>query len=40
MEMKFKPEELNSHREEYQAILAEMRPKDYLPLMKKEVVGE
>ena len=37
--MKFKPEEVNFHREEYQAILAEMRPKDYPPLMKKEVLG-
>jgi uncharacterized protein (DUF362 family) len=37
--MKFKPEELNLHREEYQAILAEMRPKDYPPLMKKAVRG-
>jgi hypothetical protein len=27
--MKFKPEEVNLHREEYQALLAEMRPKDY-----------
>ena len=39
MGMKFKPEELNFHREEYQGILAEMRPKDYPPLLKKEVVG-
>jgi len=37
--MKFKPEELNFHREEYHGILAEMRPKDYLPMMKKEVLG-
>jgi len=37
--MKFKPEEVNFHREEYQAILAEMRSKDYPPLMKKEVLG-
>jgi len=37
--MKFKPEEVNFHREEYQAMLAEMRPKDYQPLMKKEVLG-
>lgn len=37
--MKFKPEEVNFHREEYQALLAEMRPKDYPPLMKKEVLG-
>jgi uncharacterized protein (DUF362 family) len=40
MEMKFKPEELNFHREEYQAILAGMRPKDYPPLVRKEVVGK
>jgi len=37
--MKFKPEEVNFHREEYQALLAEMRAKDYPPLMKKEVLG-
>jgi len=37
--MKFKPEEVNFHREEYQNLLAEMRPKDYLPLMKKDVLG-
>jgi len=37
--MKFKPQEVNFHREEYQAMLAEMRPKDYTPLMKKEVLG-
>jgi len=37
--MKFKPEEVNFHREEYQALLAEMRPKDYVPLMKKDVLG-
>lgn len=37
--MKFKPEEVNFHREEYLAMLAEMRPKDYTPLMKKHVVG-
>ncbi len=37
--MKFKPEEMNFHREEYQALLAEMRPKDYLPLVKKNVLG-
>jgi len=37
--MKFKPEEVNFHREEYQALLAEMRPKDYMPLMKKDVLG-
>ncbi len=39
MEMKFKPEELNFHREEYQAISAAMRSKDYPPLLKKEVIG-
>ncbi len=39
MEMKFKPEELNFHREEYQKITAAMRSKDYPPLMKKEVKG-
>ena len=38
--MKFKPEDLNFHREEYQAILAEMRPKDYPPMMKREVLGK
>jgi len=38
--MKFKPEEVNFHREEYQAFLAEMRPKDYPALTKKEVVGK
>jgi len=37
--MKFKPEEVNFHREEYQTLLAEMRPKDYMPLMKKDVLG-
>ena len=37
--MKFKPEEVIFHREEYQAHLAEIRSKDYPPLMKKEVVG-
>ncbi len=40
MEMKFKPEEVNFHREEYAAMLAAMRPKDYPPLVKKEVVGK
>jgi uncharacterized protein (DUF362 family) len=39
MEMKFKAEELNFHREEYQKITAAMRSKDYPPLMKKEVQG-
>ena len=37
--MKFKPEEVNFHREEYQAALAEMRPKDYPLLFRKEVQG-
>lgn len=37
--MKFKPEEVNFHREEYQAHLAEMRPKDYPLMFKKEVQG-
>jgi uncharacterized protein (DUF362 family) len=37
--MKIKPEEVNFHREEYQALLAELRPKDYAPLMKKDVLG-
>jgi hypothetical protein len=37
--MKFKPGEVNFHREEYMALLAEMRPKDYPPMMKKEVLG-
>ncbi len=37
--MKFRPEEMNFHREEYQAHLAEMRPKDYPPMFKKEVQG-
>lgn len=38
--MNFKPEEVIFHREEYQAMLAAMRPKDYAPLIKKEVVGK
>jgi len=38
--MQFKPEEVIFHREEYQAITAEMRPKDYPLLTKKEVVGQ
>ena len=37
--MKFKPEEVNFHREEYLAYLGELRPKDYAPLGKKEVLG-
>jgi uncharacterized protein (DUF362 family) len=40
MTMDFKPEEVVFHREEYMAHLAEMRPKDYPPLFKKEVVGK
>lgn len=39
MEMKFKPEEVNFHREDYQKITAAMRSKDYPPLLKKEVMG-
>jgi uncharacterized protein (DUF362 family) len=39
MRMKFRPEEVIFHREKYQAFLAEMRPKDYPPLMKKDVWG-
>jgi uncharacterized protein (DUF362 family) len=38
--MKFKPEEVSFHMEEYKAILAEQRPKDYPPMMKKEVLGK
>ena len=38
--MKFKPEDINFHREEYQAHLAEIRPKDYLLLSNKEVSGK
>jgi len=37
--MKFKPEEAIFHREECQAMMAEMRSKDYPLLVKKEVVG-
>ncbi|HSB07818.1 MAG TPA: DUF362 domain-containing protein [Thermodesulfobacteriota bacterium] len=37
--MRFKPEEVNFHREQYQAVLARMRPKDYPLLFKKEVQG-
>ena len=37
--MDFKHEEVNFHREAYQAQLAEKRPKDYPPLLKKDVVG-
>ncbi|UCF90971.1 MAG: DUF362 domain-containing protein [Desulfobacterales bacterium] len=39
MAMDFKPEDVVFHREEYQAYLAEIRPKDYPQLMQKEVVG-
>jgi uncharacterized protein (DUF362 family) len=37
--MRFKPEEMVFHREEYQAEIAKIRPKDYPPLTKKEVAG-
>ena len=37
--MTFRPEDINFHREEYQAHLAERRPKDYPLLSSKEVVG-
>lgn len=37
--MTFKPEELNFHREEYHAHLAEIRPKDYPILSSKQVAG-
>lgn len=37
--MNFKPEEVNFHREEYQGVTAAMRPKDYPPILKKEVQG-
>jgi uncharacterized protein (DUF362 family) len=37
--MEFKPEDVNFHREAYQGVLAAMRPKDYPPLLKKEVIG-
>lgn len=39
MGIHFKPEELVFHREEYHAHLAQIRPKDYPPLLAKEVVG-
>jgi uncharacterized protein (DUF362 family) len=39
MEMKFKPEDVIFHREEYLKISAARRSKDYPPLMKKEVQG-
>jgi uncharacterized protein (DUF362 family) len=38
--MKFKPEDVNFYREEYQAQLAEMRPKDYPLLSNKDVSGK
>jgi uncharacterized protein (DUF362 family) len=37
--MNFKLEEVNFHREEYQVYLAELRPKDYPLMLKKEVQG-
>jgi uncharacterized protein (DUF362 family) len=37
--MTFKPEEVNFHLEEYQAHLAELRPKDYPILSSKDVSG-
>ena len=37
--MKFKPEDVNFHREEYQGYLAELRPKDYPLMLKREVQG-
>ncbi len=37
--MEFKPEEVNFHREAYQAHLGEMRPKDYPLLNEKKVAG-
>jgi uncharacterized protein (DUF362 family) len=40
MELTFKPEDVNFHREEYQKITAAMRSKDYPPLTKKEVTGK
>jgi len=39
MTLNFRDEDVVFHREEYQAYMAEIRPKDYPPLMKKEVVG-
>jgi len=40
MELTFKPEDVNFHREEYQKITAARRSKDYPPLMRKEVEGK
>jgi len=37
--MKFKPEDVNFHREEYQTYLAELRKEDYPLLSAKEVSG-
>ena len=37
--MSFKPEEVIFHREAYLDQLIEMRPKDYAPLLKKEVIA-
>ncbi len=37
--MKFKPEDVPFHREEYQAYLAELRPKDYPLMLRREVQG-
>ena len=37
--MEFKPEEVNFHREAYQAHLGKMRPKDYPLLNEKKVAG-
>lgn len=38
--MSFKPEDVIFHREEYLDQLTALRPKDYPPLLKKEVVGK
>ena len=40
MAIDFRPEDVVFHREAYQAHLADMRPKDYPLLTKKEVVGK
>ncbi|MBW2147768.1 MAG: hypothetical protein JRI22_12175 [Deltaproteobacteria bacterium] len=37
--MKFKPKDVVFHREKYQALMGEMRHKNYQPLIKKEVLG-
>lgn len=39
MEISFRPEDLVFHREEYLEHLAKMRPRDYPPLLKKEVAA-